>query len=207
MYWWGEGSERALELLMMEKTSIDRSLKESLQCIQGLTSKIEEIERGKHKIEQDKANHKVKIALLLEEVSSLNTTVSALEQSSVELTEANRKLDVDLSDHKHVFEQLVVQKDGILKDLQRQKHEAESLKMEVSELGKINEMTQQELEQIRAEHGRLLEEKEDAAQSFQLLADDRNLMEKHLSEAQQGFNDLQKRIELAETLSRRVYRY
>ncbi|KAL5995084.1 hypothetical protein ACLOJK_025142 [Asimina triloba] len=199
-----EGRERALELLMMEKTSIDRSLKESLQCIQGLTCKIEEIEREKDEIEQDKASHKVEIAQLLEKVGCLNATVSALEQSSAELVEANRKLDVDLSDQKHAFEQLLVQKDGILKDLQRQKHGAESLKMEVSELGKINEKTQQELEQIRAERGRLLEEKEDAAQRFHLLADDRNLMEKHLSEAQQGFNDLQKRIELAETLSRRA---
>ncbi|KAH7571996.1 hypothetical protein JRO89_XS04G0182700 [Xanthoceras sorbifolium] len=193
----GEKNEkqRSIEKLMEQKEEVSRTLETAMVEVNEKEGQIKKLLREKNEIEVRKVSQESEIVLLHKEINDLRVAVFELKRSCLDQEEKSKQLVNEVTSYKNALDRVKLERDDIRKGLDEEKKNGLGLKLKISEMEKKIKKKVEELSKIRIERDNLVEEMKKMEDHMELLMKEKESVQKNLSEAQQGVDDMRAKME------------
>lgn len=196
--------EQKMEKLKEERDSVQRILDMTSKESEFRQQRIEELIREKNEIEEVKLSLEGEIVELKAEIGRLRTEVSTLQDSCRDKAAKNNQLVSEVSRCRDALDRLTLERDEVQKGFDEENKKVKNMQVLVSEKEKRIQETVEELGRITIEHENLIERSKAMEKRLDVLVKEKDLVQKDLSEAQRGIDDLRAKMESVSINSERA---
>ncbi|KAB5529359.1 hypothetical protein DKX38_019440 [Salix brachista] len=165
---------------------------------------VQKLLREKNEIEEVKAIKEGEIVKLHKEVGRLRDDIFSMQKSSKDQEVKYNQVASEISHCKVALEQVRLEKDNAQKSLDEEKRNGMNLRSKVLEMEKRAEETVKDCAKMRSVNESLAKRKKGMETQVSLLEKEKDLVQKHLTEAEGKINDLRNTMESAGTISDRA---
>uniref|UniRef100_A0A6N2M841 Uncharacterized protein n=1 Tax=Salix viminalis TaxID=40686 RepID=A0A6N2M841_SALVM len=165
---------------------------------------VQKLLREKNEIEEVKAIKEGEIVKLHKEVGRLRDDIFSMQKSSKDQEVKYNQVASEISHCKVALEQVRLEKDNAQKSLDEEKRNGMNLRSKVLEMEKRAEETVKDCAKMRSVNESLAKRKKGMETQVSLLEKEKDLVQKHLTEAEGKINDLRNKMESAGTISDRA---
>ncbi|KAF9670016.1 hypothetical protein SADUNF_Sadunf13G0024500 [Salix dunnii] len=165
---------------------------------------VQKLLREKNEIEEVKAIKEGEIVKLHKEVDRLRDGIFSMQKSNKDQEVKYKQVASEISHCNVALEQVRLEKDSAQKSLDEEKRNGMNLRSKVLEMEKRAEETVKDCAKMRSVNESLAKQKKGMETQVSLLEKEKDLVQKHLTEAEGKINDLRNKMESAGTISDRA---
>ncbi|KAG6751669.1 hypothetical protein NC652_030757 [Populus alba x Populus x berolinensis] len=165
---------------------------------------VQKLLREKNEIEEVKVIKEGEIEKLHEEVGHLRDDIFSMQESIKDQEVKYKQVASETSHYKGALEQVRLERDNAQKSLDGEKKIGMNLRSKVLEMEKRVEETVKDCAKMKSEHESLFKQKKEMETQVSLLEKEKDLVQKHLTEAEGKIIDLRNKMESAGTISDRA---
>jgi chromosome segregation ATPase len=165
---------------------------------------VQKLLREKNKIEEVKVIKEGEIVNLHKEVGHLRDDIFSMQESIKDQEVKYKQVASENLHYKGALEQVRLERDNAQKSLDGEKKIGMNLRSKVLEMEKRVEETVKDCAKMKSEHESLVKQKKEMETQVSLLGKEKDLVQKHLTEAEGKIIDLRNKMESAGTLSDRA---
>ncbi|KAK4434965.1 hypothetical protein Salat_0659500 [Sesamum alatum] len=193
-----KASEKSIQGLIDEKTIVEKDFKEAWQQLAEQKHKIEEMVNEKIIMLAAKDRLDTEVGELQNNVAELKAVVVKLEKSNSVGAEKIKSLESEVGDYRCKLEQVKVERDEMGICLDEEKQNVVRLKERIGELENKIEESLKALGEVKADNAAIFAERVELENQCELLKKKITLLEDTITEAQNEFDSMKIKFELAD---------
>ncbi|KAL2237970.1 UNVERIFIED_CONTAM: hypothetical protein Sindi_0988700 [Sesamum indicum] len=192
-----KATEKNIQGLIDEKTMVEKDFKEALQQLAERKHKIEEMLNEKIIVLESKDRLETEVGELQNQVAELKAVVLKLEESNSVEAEKIKSLESEVGDYRCKLEQVKVERDEMGICLDKEKHNVVQLNEKIGELENKIEESLTAVAEMKADNAAIFAEKVELENQCELLKKKITSLEDTITEAQNEFDSMKGKFELA----------